>query len=75
MIDHDDLKTLRKHLNMTQSEMAYVMSISRRYYQLLEYGSYPMSKKNCRDLLEYLNNCHEDLTDVAEIIDCLGRVK
>lgn len=75
MIDFDDLRTLREYLEMTQDEMAGVLSISERYYRMLETGEREMSIKVAHNLYKYLLDQHLRLVCISEIVDCLSRVE
>ena len=75
MIDFDDLRTLREYLEMTQEEMASALSISVRYYRMMESGEREVSIKVAQNLYKYLLDQHLRLVCISEIIDCLSRVE
>lgn len=74
MIDHDDIRTLREYLHMTQQDMASALSISVRYYRMMESGEREMSIKVAQNLYKYLIGHHLILVCISEIIDCLSRI-
>ena len=75
MIDFDDLRTLREYLEMTQEEMASALSISVRYYRMMESGEREVSIKVAQNLYKYLLDQHLRLVCISEIVDCLSRVE
>lgn len=75
MIDFDDLRTLREYLEMTQEEMASALSISVRYYRMMESGEREMSTNVAQNLYKYLLANNLRLVCISEIIDCLSRVE
>lgn len=74
MIDFDDLRTLREYLEMTQEEMASALSISVRYYRMMESGEREMSTNVAQNLYKYLLANNLRLVCISEIIDCLSRI-
>ena len=75
MIDFDDIRTLREYLEMTQEEMASALSISVRYYRMMESGEREMSTNVAQNLYKYLLANNLRLVCISEIIDCLSRVE
>lgn len=75
MIDHQDIRTLREYLHMTQQDMAQAMGITLRYYKYIESGDRPLTAKPAQALYQHLKGYHCDLVTITQVIDCLSRIE